>query len=338
MNVKVFIGKGFWLLTIYLLIIFSTGCNVIYVEKERKDRNLVKNNINCSVAEIWQDVASEHELLEENIIFTESLLKDINVGTHVLSKKNQTRLRKSLHLYLTQFSSRFMKGDQDAKVYAKDYCYATTWFISQGVKRKQLDKEKEMITKDTYRIFFDELILEANIRILKIYGVEIYTKYAKTISQSSKQTKDTLLSYYHILSDDFLYPSFKEPLKEKVKVELINNSLKIAQVPAIYDSPPEYQNIDEDFYTGMIKIYFEQLAIFPAYKLTCKSIRKEIFKTEEWGHMSFNTENREPAEGKWPLLLRFRPDDLMNKATKENPCNQQNINEARMGFAHPDIN
>ena len=284
-------------------LIFTTSCAIDAKRKSPPGESgsaLHEEDPDRTVVKIWKAVADDHELAEDNIALVERLLGELGDDSTVLSKDRQSRLHDSLNLYLEQFASRFKAGSK----YPEKYCYWTTWLISHGIRRTPPSREKADLIRASYKIFIDSLILDANVRLLQMKGVENYVRHIETIESRSMQARKVLMSFHSNLHDDFLFPAFNDPMSKELREYCMERTRKAVSVPLVTNPK-------------RLEWYFRDICKFSAYWMTLRTIWKEYHRTEEWGYMDAGASTPSTAPGKWPIDVRFSPDHDFNRLKAE---------------------
>lgn len=301
---------------IFFVIVHVITIPAAFAQKQERQSPGHEHVANRDVVEIWRSAAERHKLRGENIVFVELLLGELDVDSMILPKEDQSRLDASLDLYLKQFASRF-KAEPEA---AKKHCYWLAWLISNGIKRTARNQEDADAMRSSYEAFFDELILDINLRLLKKNGVDRYVKCVQPIYTCSQWMKEVLNAYYSNLHDDFLFPGFKSPLNETIKTKVITYLREACEVPPT--SKPKILVLPEEVLVKDMKWYSKEIPKLLAYMITLRTIWNEYHKTPEWGFMDSESSSCDPEMGKWPIDVRFCPDQGLNWAAAQNEKDQ----------------
>ena len=284
-------------------LILTTSCNIDAKPEnppEGRTSTLHEKHRDKTATEIWTAVSRRHELEQDNIAFVECLLKELGDDSTVLSKDRQLQLHNSLDLYLEQFAPRFKAGSK----HPEKYCYWVAWLISHGIKKAPPDIQKETDIRYSYEDFVDRVILDAHTRLLQEKREVSYARHIETIQFCSTRARETLMSFYSNLHDDFLFFAFDEPISEEIKTYCIERVRKSVDVP---------------LHTGSknLEFYFREISRWPAYWMTLRTIGIEFYRTKEWGYMSSSATTFNMAPGKWPIDMCFSPDHDANRLETE---------------------
>ncbi|MHC4215124.1 MAG: hypothetical protein ACYSWP_17320, partial [Planctomycetota bacterium] len=292
-----------------LICVPYTGCsNSLDNNNNTSRKELAKNS---NVTEIWNLIAKNHELKNENIVFVEHLLRELNADSMILSKEDQSPLYDSLDLYLKQFGFHFQAKAKPE--IAEKHGYWLAWLISNGIKRTAQNQKNEDVVQSSYEQFFEEFRLDINARMLKKNGADNYAKYSEQIHACSKWCKDILNAYYSNLHDDFLFPAFKYPLNEEIMEYCLEYARNASEVPTV-SKQEEMSMSEEEYFIKKTMGYSREISKMLAYAITLKTIWKEFHKTPEWGYMDSESRTCDAEMGKWPIDVMFRPDHDFNKA------------------------
>lgn len=249
-----------------------------------------------TVANVWNDVTHKRSIPKKAVELTEKLLGELNFADVVLNNEESNELYSALDYYLKQFSSRY-SGEKAID----GYCYSLAWLISNALTNMRSGEIQDIdAIRESYSTYFDDLLVELNIRIAKEIGDDDYARFKLHIDQMSKWSKELFMLYVENLNKDVLYPYFKAELQCD-ESKLIDRTLGFSQTPGLS------LDIEDEEYIDGLQFYYKHLPTMAAYNLTVVSNFDKLKHSDVWGTMDCQQVSRQPIQGEWPYDIWYLP-------------------------------
>jgi hypothetical protein len=276
----------------------------------------------CSVwVRTWSEVASRHNILEENTKEVAELMSNTlnsrfsHVPVPSLSTLEEEHYRSSMERFI---ATQYERG-------SKRFGYWLVFCVVEAASRQTIQTARPEEIREDYRQTIKTI---SNTMIIPRFQKELshseYQQWEGEIQEAIRTFEDEIIGCIEQFQEDFLCPAFRETHRVDAEtLESIGTWIAKTKHFPRYEEPDQLMVSKDKRFRHRLESFMGRGAVnLCLFNLFLGDIRPKIKHNEYWGYMEWGAVSESVVKDadkdkglSWPLVVRMEPNQMLNKST-----------------------